>query len=83
MTRMAVDERRRQLTDAAFRVIARDGITAASTRTICAEAGMPQASFHYCFDSKRDLLEELVQPHGAGPRGAHPARRDGKQRPAR
>ncbi|WP_344941031.1 TetR/AcrR family transcriptional regulator [Actinomadura miaoliensis] len=45
---------------AAARVMARDGIAATSTRAIAAEAGMPRGSFHYCFRSKDELLDELA-----------------------
>lgn len=49
------------LVDAAFVVMARDGVTAATTRSICAEAGMPQSAFHYAFRSKEELLQELTK----------------------
>ena len=60
MARISADERRRQLTEAAFRVMAREGVAAATTRAIAAEAGAPLASFHYCFRSKEELLRELT-----------------------
>jgi AcrR family transcriptional regulator len=59
-SRMSVAERRRRLVDAAFVVVAREGLGAATTRAICDEATMSQSVFHYCFDSKRALLRELV-----------------------
>jgi AcrR family transcriptional regulator len=62
MVRVSADERRQQLIDAAFRVMARDGVTAASVRAIAAEAGAPLASFHYCYRSKEELLRELTPP---------------------
>ncbi|MGU3293416.1 TetR/AcrR family transcriptional regulator [Williamsia sp. M5A3_1d] len=46
--------------EAAFRVVADHGVDAATTRRICAEAGMSLASFHYAFDSRAALLEALV-----------------------
>jgi AcrR family transcriptional regulator len=55
------DERRRDLVEAALRVMSRDGVAAASTRAICAEAGMAQSRFHYCFRSKAELLREVVE----------------------
>ena len=55
------DERRRDLVEAALRVMARDGVAAASTRAITAEAGMAQSRFHYCFRSKAELLREVVE----------------------
>jgi AcrR family transcriptional regulator len=60
MARVTAAERRQQLIDAAFRVMARDGVAAATTRAIAAEAGAPLASFHYCFRSKEELLRELT-----------------------
>lgn len=60
MTRMSLDERRRALVAAAIRVVSRDGVAAASTRAIAAEAGMPLASFHYAFESRDELLKVAV-----------------------
>jgi len=57
---MSVDVRRDLLVRAAFRVIADHGVEAATTRRISAEAGMSLASFHYAFDSRDELLAELV-----------------------
>jgi AcrR family transcriptional regulator len=60
MPRIPVDERRRALADAAVRVMARDGVAAATTRAIVAEAGMPLSAFHYCFRSKSELFADLT-----------------------
>lgn len=60
MARISADQRRRELIEAAFRVMSRDGIAAATTRAIAAEADAPLASFHYCFRSKEELLRELT-----------------------
>lgn len=60
MARISAEQRRRELIEAAFRVLARDGIAAATTRAIVAEANAPLASFHYCFRSKEELLRELT-----------------------
>jgi AcrR family transcriptional regulator len=60
MARIAAADRRKQLLDAAFRVMARDGVGAATTRAIAAEADAPQATFHYCFGSRDELLRELM-----------------------
>lgn len=57
---MAVEQRRRELVDAAVRVIARDGVAAATTRAIVAEAGMSLASLHYAFPSREHLLEAVI-----------------------
>lgn len=60
MPRVPATERRRQLVDAAYRVIGAEGFAAATTRRVCAEAGAPLAAFHYCFASKQELLAELT-----------------------
>jgi len=60
VTRISADQRRQDLIEAAFRVMARDGVAAATTRAIVAEANAPLASFHYCFRSKEELLRELT-----------------------
>jgi AcrR family transcriptional regulator len=66
MPRVPAELRRQQLVAAAFRVIGRDGFAAATTRRVCAEAGAPLASFHYCFASKQELLTELTEQTMAG-----------------
>lgn len=60
MTRIPAEERREALVGAAMRVVAEHGIAAATTRAIVAEAGMSLASFHYAFDSRDELMTELV-----------------------
>ncbi|MFC4015530.1 TetR/AcrR family transcriptional regulator [Nonomuraea purpurea] len=45
---------------AALRVMKREGIAAATTRAICAEADMPHGAFHYCFRSKQELYAALL-----------------------
>lgn len=60
MQRIAVEDRRTALLDAAVRVIGRAGMSGASTRAIAAEAGMPTASFHYVFASYDAMVEQLV-----------------------
>lgn len=54
------DGRRAELVEAAGRVVARDGIAAATTRRIAEEAGLPQGLVHYWFASKDELLEEVI-----------------------
>ncbi|MFP3394334.1 TetR family transcriptional regulator, partial [Brevibacillus sp. SIMBA_076] len=61
MTRIPVADRRMALVQAALRLIARDGVAAATTRRIVAEAGMPLASFHYVFSSRDELMGELIE----------------------
>jgi len=61
MTRIPAAERRAALAHAARIVIARDGLAAATTRAIVAEAGMPLASFHYAVASRDELLRDVVE----------------------
>ena len=60
MARIPAAERRAALVDAALRVVSREGIAAATTRAIVAEAGMSLASFHYAFASRDELIDELI-----------------------
>ncbi|MFF1878633.1 TetR/AcrR family transcriptional regulator [Leifsonia sp. NPDC058230] len=60
MPRIPAVERRAALVHAAVRVVARDGVAAATTRAIVAEAGMSLASFHYAFTSRDELMVELI-----------------------
>jgi AcrR family transcriptional regulator len=59
--RIPVHERRQALVEAAMRVMERDGIAAATTRAVCAEADMPGSFFHYCFTSKQEFMLEVAQ----------------------
>ncbi|HEY4211645.1 MAG TPA: TetR family transcriptional regulator C-terminal domain-containing protein [Steroidobacteraceae bacterium] len=61
MSRIPATERRTALAHAALAVIARDGLAAATTRAIVAEAGMPLASFHYAVPSRDELLRDVVE----------------------
>ncbi|WP_394552652.1 TetR/AcrR family transcriptional regulator [Agromyces sp. MMS24-JH15] len=61
MTRIPAAERRAALVEAAIRVVAREGIAHATTRAIVAEAGMSLASFHYAFDSRDALIDEVIR----------------------
>jgi DNA-binding transcriptional regulator YbjK len=60
MTRMSAADRRLKLIDAAFRVIAAEGVGGATTRAIVAEADMSLASFHYAFTSRDEMMHELI-----------------------
>lgn len=59
--RLSFDRRRLELVEAAIRVIARDGLAAASTRAIVAEAGMPLGSLHYVFGSREELIGAVIE----------------------
>lgn len=61
MAHTPVNERRQALIEAALRVVAGLGLARATTRAIVAEAGMSLASFHYAFDSRDELIDELIK----------------------
>ncbi|WP_083710466.1 TetR/AcrR family transcriptional regulator [Williamsia sterculiae] len=61
MVRLSVQERRHAAVVSALRVIAADGVEAATTRRIADEAGVAQSSLFYAFDSRDDLLEAVVE----------------------
>ena len=61
MTRMPLAQRRQQLVDAAIAVLTREGVSKATTRAIVAEAGTSLSVFHYCFDSKQELLDAVIK----------------------
>lgn len=52
--------RRDELVAAGARVVARDGVAAATTRRIAEEAGVPLGLVHYWFAGKDELLEQVV-----------------------
>ncbi|WP_217213521.1 TetR/AcrR family transcriptional regulator [Streptomyces sp. AC550_RSS872] len=60
MARLPSAERRRLLTEAAIRAMSRDGVPRTTTRSIAAEAGVSLSVFHYCFDSKQELIESVI-----------------------
>jgi len=60
MARLSANDRRSALVRAALAVIARDGVHAATTRAIVAEADMSLASFHYAYRSRDELIREVI-----------------------
>ena len=60
MSRMAAKDRREELIAAAFRVMVRDGVVKTTTRAVVNEAKMPLGVFHYCFNSREELLQEVI-----------------------
>lgn len=54
------DERRQQIVEALFEVAARDGLAAATYRTIAGEAGIPPAQVQYYFPTKADLVNAAL-----------------------
>lgn len=61
MARVSAAARRELLIEATIRVMVRDGVAKATTRAIVAEANMPLGAFHYCFRSKEELLERVIE----------------------
>ena len=57
---MSASARRTALLQAAFQVIAAEGMSGATTRAIVARADMSLASFHYAFTSRDEMLHELI-----------------------
>ncbi|MGV8885967.1 MAG: TetR/AcrR family transcriptional regulator [Microbacteriaceae bacterium] len=60
MAHTPVLERRQALIEAAVRVVADQGLARATIRAIVSEAGMSLASFHYAFESRDELIDELI-----------------------
>jgi AcrR family transcriptional regulator len=54
------EDRRRQLVEAAVRVLEREGVRGLTTRRVADEAGAPLASIHYVFATKDDLVEAAI-----------------------
>ena len=61
MARVMASQHRRSLVAAAIRVMTRDGVTAASTRRVAAEAGVAQATIHYVFGTKTELYRAVIE----------------------
>ncbi|MFI6095028.1 TetR/AcrR family transcriptional regulator [Lentzea sp. NPDC051213] len=60
MSRMAAKDRREELVAAALRVMVREGVAKTTTRAVVSEANMTLGTFHYCFDSREELLQEVI-----------------------
>lgn len=58
------EQRRRELTEAFGRVVARDGLGAASYRAVAAEAGVSVKRVQYYFETKADLLADALKRVG-------------------
>lgn len=56
-----IEQRRRELTDTAVTVMARDGAWALTTRALAKEAGVPHGSVHYAFSSKDELMRSVLR----------------------
>jgi DNA-binding transcriptional regulator YbjK len=58
---MSASDRRAALARAALTVVDRDGVHAATTRAIVAEAQMALGSFHYAVPSRDELLRDVIE----------------------
>lgn len=58
---MDVDERRRTVSEAACRVLARDGIGALSVRNVAAEAGLPPSTVRYTFPTQASVRSHALE----------------------
>ena len=56
-----MSDRRRLIVEAALRVIARDGVNAATHRAVAGEAGVALASTTYHFSSKGEIVAEALE----------------------
>ena len=56
-----IEQRRRELTETAVTVMARDGAWALTTRALAKEAGVPHGSVHYAFSSKDELTRSVLR----------------------
>lgn len=55
---------RQQILDASLRLFSERGFARTTVRDIARQAGITDAAIYYHFDSKRDLLEALVEERG-------------------
>ncbi len=61
MPRVLAAQHRSAIVVAAIRLMAREGVSAASTRRIAAEAGVAQATIHYVFGTKQELYRAVLE----------------------
>ena len=55
---------RQQILDASLRLFSERGFARTTVRDIARQAGITDAAIYYHFDSKRELLEALVEEQG-------------------
>ena len=55
-----VDQRRRDVSEAACQVLARDGLGALSVRNVAAEAGLPPSTVRYVFPTQSSMREHTI-----------------------
>jgi len=53
-------ERRRALIEAAYRIIAEQGLKGLRTRTVAAQVGLTHATLHYYFPTKEALIQAVI-----------------------
>src|SRR6516164_9811202 len=53
-------ERRRSLIEAAYRIIAEQGLKGLRTRAVAAQVGMTHATLHYYFPTKDALIQAVI-----------------------
>jgi AcrR family transcriptional regulator len=61
MARLSLEQRRWQFINATIEVVANEGVARATTRRIAEVAHAPAASLHYCFHTKEDLLQAVLE----------------------
>jgi AcrR family transcriptional regulator len=61
LAKLDTDVRRRELGEAVWRVVVREGIEAASVRKVAAEAGLSAGSLRHVFPTQSELLEFAMQ----------------------
>jgi len=54
------DERRRSFIEAAYRIIAEQGLKGLRTRTVAAQVGLTHATLHYYFPTKETLIQAVI-----------------------
>jgi AcrR family transcriptional regulator len=58
---MSWETRRQHFIDAAIQVVANEGVARATIRRIAEVAEVPMAGLHYCFETKEDLFQAVVE----------------------
>jgi AcrR family transcriptional regulator len=65
MSRVLAADHRRAIVAATIRLMQREGVSAASTRRVAAEAGVAQATIHYVFGTKTELYRAVLETASA------------------
>jgi AcrR family transcriptional regulator len=55
------EDHRKAIIAAAIKLMSREGVAAASTRRVAAEAGVPQSTIHYVFGTKTQLYRAVIE----------------------